>query len=602
MQELSKQKIIEDLLDHYYEKRLEPLRDTDQYCFNVNGDIEKNIVDDSPCILLLNSFSSMKIYTGPMLWNKIDTASPVINETDTTIVDLFRSGRGCNESTSWRIEDEMCWRMVSDREYFVLCCCWTNPFNCSYAPNMRELTERRKKLWPKFIKKSIETGVAEEVFEPRYYCARVAFSATSLENLNFSMNDWTISIVADLPSRYRFCLLRTTVFFKNNELTNITHEAEPDEEEFCELSKCHYTDPGCLNQLLVAETVMIRIVCCCTGNLCIDRKKRRTGNVNPDIMYRKIKSCTNKVLAYLRFGSLAPQQCVRTFDLRYQRESYVHKEHQLVRYKYHEIKDYDARDMTCAIYQAHIITDPYCNLGKNFDERRIPLQYYKCSCNSTIKGETMETPICVTDLIISRFGVFYRFAPMRYSDFQDESGTKKRFTITKGKYYSTYTVMCRTNETMPCNNGNDLAEHLLIYAMHVHSRIQIPELYHQCSRLGNVTAGSEQCSTSAGCYFFKYQNRDKKLAGCVDEIPMIVKASPDLSPLAWCFEITNQMEKYKCRAFKGTTSSIASGILCCCQKDCIMMSVLLDFFQLILKISRNTASLFQNFKKTVEED
>lgn len=33
---------------------------------------QKNVVDNAPCIFILNTNSQMKVYSGPMFWNKID--------------------------------------------------------------------------------------------------------------------------------------------------------------------------------------------------------------------------------------------------------------------------------------------------------------------------------------------------------------------------------------------------------------------------------------------------------------------------------------------------------------------------------------------------
>ncbi|VDP13939.1 unnamed protein product [Onchocerca flexuosa] len=195
----TKEKKIEDLLDHYYEKRLEPLLDTDRYCFNIDGEKE-------------NSLTS-----------------------------LFFIDNGCNNISTIE-KDVKCWQVPS--EYFVFCCCWNNPLNCTYSPNTELITEKNKKIWLKLAKtrnpkstlemesiifgnrlidwpyrdfiyslpsESEGTYTIPGLNEPRYHCLQVYFSADRM-----SSYDWIIIKPEKIQSRYRFCKVATTVSFKNN--------------------------------------------------------------------------------------------------------------------------------------------------------------------------------------------------------------------------------------------------------------------------------------------------------------------------------------------------------------------------------------------------
>ncbi|OZC11859.1 hypothetical protein X798_01040, partial [Onchocerca flexuosa] len=260
----TKEKKIEDLLDHYYEKRLEPLLDTDRYCFNIDGEKEKNIVDDAPCILIFNMNSEMKIYTGSMLWNQIDQTMYKISGyfisgnlflINNSLTSLFFIDNGCNNISTIE-KDVKCWQVPS--EYFVFCCCWNNPLNCTYSPNTELITEKNKKIWLKLAKtrnpkstlemesiifgnrlidwpyrdfiyslpsgnilnsvqfnhlsaESEGTYTIPGLNEPRYHCLQVYFSADRM-----SSYDWIIIKPEKIQSRYRFCKVATTVSFKNN--------------------------------------------------------------------------------------------------------------------------------------------------------------------------------------------------------------------------------------------------------------------------------------------------------------------------------------------------------------------------------------------------
>ncbi|VDN82545.1 unnamed protein product [Brugia pahangi] len=174
------------------------------------------------------------------------------------------------------------------------------------------------------------------------------------------------------------------------------------------------------------------------------------------------------------------------------------------------------------------------------------------------KQETEEMPICATSLLIGNYGVFYRFYKLRYSRFKDEIASRKRFIVTKKENYTTYTTLCRSNETNPCN-------------IYYHSKTKKPQPYHQCVIAKKTETIVEKCWSTAGCFIFRYLSSTEKLVGCADKIPSLIEASPSLSPLMWCVEKIYQKEKYRCRAFKGTTNLIISGTLCCCYKDCFIM-------------------------------
>ncbi|KAM3719587.1 CCA-adding enzyme [Dirofilaria immitis] len=645
----SEKRIIEDLLDHYYKKRLEPLHDTDRYCFNIEGDKQKNIVDDAPCILMLNANNEMKIYSGPMLWNQISQSIVRGNEYFNPLAYLYQNGYGCNENNMSTVEDEQCRKLVLKYSYFAFCCCWNNPFNCTYSPKTKLITEQNKEIWLNLAKtrnpastlqmesiafgnKYIEwsyrvfiysfpeiskgTDTIPGMNEPRYYCFQPQPS------MDDDLNYWTTVKLEEIQSRYRFCKFTFTVHFQNNKLERMLYKIEPDSNEMCEAALCSHTYPKCLNDLfLQSNTTLIQTSCCCKDDLCSQWEQRR------GLLHRKrYFLCHHQLSAYLRMGSFEAADCVRSFEFQFQREIFLN-EYDLIGYKFTEqtVLNSDRKKLTCTIYHTHPLKDPYCYLNKSSESERIAFQHYNCKCDTAnasrkaekcdvethaqlfssknwsrptcyftsrsshyplyifgkdlppdnfqkvSKQETIETPICVMALLISNFGLFYRFHTFHYShfQFQNEIATK-RFSVTKEKYYSTYTTLCRSNRTIPCNNGLDLINHLATYAVHVHSKRKIPQFYQRCSVFGDLER-KEKCSSTWGCYTFTYLDARKKLTGCVDQIPALVEVIPNLSPLAWCLQIPHRESKYKCRAYKGATNLITSGTLCCCQKDCSIM-------------------------------
>ncbi|OZC11857.1 hypothetical protein X798_01038, partial [Onchocerca flexuosa] len=286
-------------------------------------------------------------------------------------------------------------------------------------------------------------------------------------------------------------------------------------------------------------------------------------------------------------------------------------------------------NLTCTIYHTHPLKDPYCHLNTSSESERTIFQYYSCTCetnnikarskqcdvgldaqifsskdwnrptcfftNTTgrhplyifgkeipmnsfqknSKQKTIETPICVMALSISKLGLFYRLHTFHYSRFQfGNEIAPKRFSVSKAKSFSTYTALCKSNRTISCNNNIDLIRHLLTYVVHIHSKTKVPRPYDRCTVFENRKR-IERCSSSLGCYSFtRLDTREimvsKGFTGCVDRIPALVKTLPNLSPLAWCLQMTYQENKYRCRAYKGTTNLTTSGTLCCCEEDCFI--------------------------------
>uniref|UniRef100_A0A8R1TK23 Kringle domain-containing protein n=1 Tax=Onchocerca volvulus TaxID=6282 RepID=A0A8R1TK23_ONCVO len=617
------QKKIENLLDHYYKKRLEPLLDTDKYCFNINSDKEKNIVDDAPCIFILNHNSKMKVYSGPMLWNQIDQTifkirhlraidpqmtclSRKIRKDDiNSLASLFRIDNGCNNISTIGT-DEKCWQVPG--EYFVFCCCWSNPFNCTYSPKTELITEKNKEIWLKLAKirnpkSALETQsiifgnkflFAESkgadtipgLNEPRYHCLHIQF----LKGEKFLYN-WIVINPEKIQSRYRFCTLTIAVSFQNNKIKSNKKVIDPNPKG----SKGSW-------QLIISDI--------------FDKSE-----------IRPFTSCYHQSSAYLRVGLVGAAECVRSFDFQSRTEIFMN-ERKLIRYTLAQqsmLTSDRKRNLTCTIYHTHPLEDPYCHLNTSFESERTIFQYYSCTCetkninaqseqcdvgsdaqifspkdwnrptcfftNTTDRRplyifgkeipmdsfqeisehKTIETPICVMALSISNFGLFYRLHTFHYPHFQLENGiAARRFSVTKEKSFSTYTTLCNSNRTISCNNKIDLIRHLLTYVIHIHSKTKIPQSYDRCTVFEN-TKRIERCSSSLGCYSFNRLDKGKVMTGCVDRIPALVRKLPNLSPLAWCRQITYQENRYRCRAYKGTTNLTTSGILCCCQKDCFIM-------------------------------
>ncbi|KAL3994409.1 hypothetical protein ACH3XW_21625 [Acanthocheilonema viteae] len=660
----SKKQVIEDLLDNYYKKRLEPLADTDRHCFNTFDDKVKNIVDNAPCIFVLNANSLMKVYSGPMLWNNIDIFVLYPRDDFNTIIEMFRNGRACNKNDNG-IGDGQCLKLEAEEAYFIFCCCWSNPFDCTYDSRIKVDIEKNKQIWLElaqtrnpeialrmeaiyFGNKDIQWSYHDFIYsspknssrkdivpglnEPRYYCSRL-ISYTSSDHLIPTSVTWKRLKVNELPLRYRFCKFTISLHFQNDKAKRIQYSVRPDFKKKCKKAQCTHESPKCLTDVLRAKTVLIRSTCCCASNLCstwteyVDYEEL---NVKSKYFTTLFGSCFHQSTTYLRSALASPDECVRNFDFRFREEIFIN-EHNLITYifahKTVAITDNttdDRRKLSCAIYQTYPLRDPYCHLKKNYESERSILQYYNCKCDVTktasklekcdaeinsellltslnwtrptcfftsitdhrsifpsekqtglsegSEEETEETPICGIAIIISNSGLFYRFYKSRYSHFQEEVASKKRFFVTKWNNHTTYTILCQSNETIPCNNIQNLMLHHLSYSLRHHSKTKKPQPYHRCVVSEKTKTRIEKCSSTSGCFTFSYLNSREKLTGCVDKIPALVEISPDLSPLLWCLQKTYHNSKYRCRAYKTITNVTASGTLCCCFKDCFIMT------------------------------
>uniref|UniRef100_A0A0R3RGC4 BPTI/Kunitz inhibitor domain-containing protein n=1 Tax=Elaeophora elaphi TaxID=1147741 RepID=A0A0R3RGC4_9BILA len=228
---------------------------------------------------------------------------------------------------------------------------------------------------------------------------------------------------------------------------------------------------------------------------------------------------------------------------------------------------------------------PNCFFTSITRHRPIFISGKQLSLQEGFEEETENVPVCAAAIIINNFGVFYRFYTSHYSQFHDEVESKKRFFVTKQRNSTIYTTLCHSNQTTPCNNIQNLMSHYLSYSIISHSKRKKPQAYHRCIISGDAKTRTEPCSSTRGCFSFSYlhsqeklvndreRERERETTGCVEKIPALVKTSPDLSPLLWCFEKVYHESKYRCRAYKGINNVTASGTLCCCYKDCFIMFV-----------------------------
>lgn len=67
---------------------------------------------------------------------------------------MLRDGKACNsglaDTTSNR--NEQCLKLASEEAYFILCCCWIDPFQCTYEPREKLLVEKNKMIWQELAK------------------------------------------------------------------------------------------------------------------------------------------------------------------------------------------------------------------------------------------------------------------------------------------------------------------------------------------------------------------------------------------------------------------------------------------------------------------
>ncbi|VDK74432.1 unnamed protein product, partial [Litomosoides sigmodontis] len=435
--------------------------------------------------------------------------------------------------------------------------------------------------------------------ERRYYCSEFLPYASWNDSAK-PLVTWKKLKAEELPVRHRFCKLTVSLHFQNNKAKSIQYKVKPDSEQTCKRAQCSHNLPKCLTDVLRAKIVLIQTTCCCVGDLCSTWTKNvGYGDLNLQSQYfsvfgEEIFFDDDNVITYAFDHKMIAV------------EGGVNNRHHLL----------------CAIYQTYPLRDPYCYLKKDYESERSILQYYTCKCeirtywksekcdakiNSQLlltssnwsrptcfftsitrhrpiftsgkeislkEGSeeiTTEVPICAVAITFSSSGLFYRLYKSRYSRSQEEVASKKRFFVTKRNNHTTYTILCKSNTTTPCNNVQNLVSHHLSYSIRFHSKTKKPQVYHKCVASSRAKTKTTKCSLSSGCFTFSYHNSHKILSGCVEKIPALVEFSPDLSPLAWCLQRTFSGGKYRCRAYNGITNVTASGILCCCYKDCFVM-------------------------------
>ncbi|VDM19213.1 unnamed protein product [Wuchereria bancrofti] len=324
----------------------------------------------------------MKIYSGPMLWNQIDIVISYPSHDFTTLVALFRIGEACDFSGTLGVGDGRCLQLVSHKTYFIICCCWSNPLDCTYEPKRKDLFEKNKKIWIELAKigdpaltlrsqsatisrhvwsyhdfiysfpakESNETDTMPGLNEPHYYCVQ-PLSYTDLTT-RYSPVKWTEIQIEDLPPRYRFCKLSFAVLFQNSIAKSIQYKVGPDLEKKCKITRCKRNYPECLPDALRAKTVLIESSCCCASNLCSNWLQYRDYEdltITSKYFTTLFGSCHQQLATYLRTFIFGTRDCVRNIDFRLREEISV-DEHNLILHKLAEStvlvgdrKDWDLR-------------------------------------------------------------------------------------------------------------------------------------------------------------------------------------------------------------------------------------------------------------------
>uniref|UniRef100_A0A8R1XLH2 Uncharacterized protein n=1 Tax=Onchocerca volvulus TaxID=6282 RepID=A0A8R1XLH2_ONCVO len=189
---------------------------------------------------------------------------------------------------------------------------------------------------------------------------------------------------------------------------------------------------------------------------------------------------------------------------------------------------------------------------------------------SVTEVQTNSTPICVTSIKIARdsisFGINALYPPKTAAEVKNS----RRFMMLVRKQSIKFVQRCQSNLTQPCNNFENLIEHLLPLVIHRHAGNREPSGYSKCF----ITDDLERinCETNLGCFDF-HSIGGVRQRGCIDKIPRLIKERPDLAALNYCKHVRLwQSRSYICSAIRNIThphtKTPLNGVLCCCRRIC----------------------------------
>ncbi|VDN34613.1 unnamed protein product [Gongylonema pulchrum] len=127
------------------------LSNPSRYCINSDDDKEEKLLDGSQCIFMLDVNTNRKVYSGAMHWNNIHMEFQTADRANNSLVALAR-GRLCKLPNNHTLEEDKCYRYVSSTDYFVLCCCYSNPENCSFGNEEKSLKLKNRETWSQVLK------------------------------------------------------------------------------------------------------------------------------------------------------------------------------------------------------------------------------------------------------------------------------------------------------------------------------------------------------------------------------------------------------------------------------------------------------------------
>uniref|UniRef100_A0A914ZID3 Uncharacterized protein n=2 Tax=Parascaris univalens TaxID=6257 RepID=A0A914ZID3_PARUN len=287
--------------------------DRKEFCFGEEGTEMVALPGVDVCIFVADSTTKMKIYNGPMMFNRFDVLSQVARSHNHSLTMLALEERLClsakpvDNNYTTHLKDGECLRYSSADGYFLYCCCYVRRELCAYAIDEYALENNSKhtrRIWRRSaqLKKihdvSLKSG---ELVTGRSWAYRdFIFSKpanrrkgrTASEN-NISLwhcaegeivlkkngkghhsNDLEKVNRTDLPSRSPACYFDVSIGFKSKGYGRDAQNVSiiyGHSEETCGKMSCRMSEPECVNDLLdlSRELITTTVHCCCaTHNLC----------------------------------------------------------------------------------------------------------------------------------------------------------------------------------------------------------------------------------------------------------------------------------------------------------------------------------------------
>ncbi|VDM49713.1 unnamed protein product [Toxocara canis] len=533
------------------------------------------------CVFVAQTSSKVKVYTGPMLFNRFNLITKVPTQGKVSLASLALERRLCishmpgNNDYAEHLKDGECWRYLSQDEYLLFCCCYESDHWCRYSADHSKdsIWKNNARYWPTNpelravynfpfdVRNVTAKDWSYRDFVYSRPCKSNSFRYASKEHKQLQNRRKVIH--EHLWQLY--CWLEDTGDIQTCSVAlDYGHS-----DESCGAMTCRMKEPNCIDNLLDTDSEYIntRVRCCCsTNNLCNHKEgsNYRLASALPRIDHYFNNSQELNFRAVVVFPLPRPQ-CERTYSRHIMQFGVVF-----------------CSSGFGALRQGYSCDKGYLDQMRRFANKfERPLCYegwYKLdvrnSSGEMTKKKTTGSPLCFDEvmLIPDNMSVFVTSGTFHpYTDSLSLRLHSPSVAMVNG------TIVYHIKQFSGLRNVmHNLMPMLMGFFMDDNFELlengelkMIP----RAARLPSTCKGDDEkdigCADTSGCFEYHSFDGREPLYGCIEDIPTIVKNDPPLSTVLHCRSMLWSAEEFICDGIMDASHADGvAGVLCCCKRKC----------------------------------